>query len=69
MTTELAVKAPKAKVKPEPSYRVVVYFGQHDRALLDFTNKAHAQMECNRIRAAGVYCGAWVHEISLNATE
>jgi len=69
MTTELAVKAPKAKPKTEPSYRVVINLGKHDRAVLDFTNKTHAQMECNRIRAAGVYCGAWVHEISLNATE
>ena len=68
MTTELAVKAPKEKAKPQPSYRVVVNFGQHDRAVLDFTNKTHAQMECNRIRAAGTYCGAWVHEISLKET-
>ena len=67
---ETLAKAPKvAKPKPEPSYRVVINLGRHDRAVLDFTNKTHAQMECNRIRAAGTYCGAWVHEISLNATE
>jgi hypothetical protein len=69
MTTETLTKVPKAKTKTEPSYRVVINLGKHDRAVLDFTNKTHAQMECNRIRAAGTYCGAWVVGIELHATE
>lgn len=65
-----AVEAkPRSKTRSEPSWRIVINLGKHDRAVLDFTNKVHAQMECNRIRAAGTYCGAWVQNIELHATE
>lgn len=56
----------KNKQEPQGTYRVIVEVGQHTRAILDFTDKDMATMEYNRIRAAGTYCGRWVHKIELH---
>jgi len=41
-------------------YQVKLEFSNGRWAELNFSEKLHAQMEFNRIRAAGIYCDSWV---------
>ncbi len=46
-------------------YQVRVEFSNGRWAELNFSEKLHAQMEFNRIRAAGIYCDNWVVNTTL----
>ena len=46
-------------------YQVRIDFSNGRWAELNFSEKIHAQMEFNRIRAAGNYCDSWVVNTSL----
>jgi hypothetical protein len=46
-------------------YQVRVEFSKGRWAELNFSEKVHAQMEFNRIRAAGIYCESWITNATL----
>ena len=53
--------------KPEvvKTYRVAIDLGNGRWSELDFSERDMATAEYNRIRAQGIYCGAWLKNISL----
>jgi hypothetical protein len=40
-----------------------------DSAVLVFTRKDQAQQEYNRLKTAGVYCGAWITRLDFNGSK
>ena len=63
----------KTKAQPQVEqeaalYRIMVEMNR-DSAALVFTRQDQAQMEFNRLKAAGVYCGAWITRLELNGSK
>jgi hypothetical protein len=64
----------KTKERPESTleetalHRIMIEM-KTDSAVLVFTRKDQAQMEYNRIKAAGVYCGAWITRLDFNGSK
>lgn len=46
-------------------YQVRIEFSNGRWAELNFSEKIHAQMEFNRIRAQGIYCENWITKATL----
>lgn len=46
-------------------YQVRIEFSNGRWAELRFSEKLHAQMEFNRIRAQGIYCDLWITNATL----
>jgi hypothetical protein len=63
-------KEPKVEqvVEETALHRIMVEM-KHDSAVLVFTRKDQAQMEYNRIKAAGIYCGAWITRLEFNGAK
>ena len=63
-------KEPKVEqvVEETALHRIMVEM-KHDSAVLVFTRKDQAQMEYNRLKAAGVYCGAWITRLEFNGAK
>jgi hypothetical protein len=65
----------KSKIKITPAlfgdpleakvYRVDIDLGNNRWAHLDFSEKAWALAEYNRIKGQGIYCSTWIKEITL----
>jgi hypothetical protein len=48
------------------SYRIDIDIGNDRWAELNFSEREMATSEFNRIKGQGIFCGAWIKEISLN---
>jgi hypothetical protein len=52
--------------KVQKHYAITVELGNSRWAELIFSEREMAQMEYNRIKGQGIYCGAWIQTIELN---
>ena len=64
----------KTKEKEQPIveetalHRIMIEM-KNDSAVLVFTRKDQAQMEYNRLKASGIYCGAWITRLDFNGAK
>jgi hypothetical protein len=68
MTSKTKERVEAPAVEETALHRIMVEM-KHDSAVLVFTRKDQAQMEYNRIKAAGIYCGAWITRLDFNGAK
>ena len=63
-------KEPKVEsvVEETALHRIMIEM-KNDSAVLVFTRKDQAQMEYNRLKATGIYCGAWITRLDFNGAK
>lgn len=70
MTMTSKTKAPPVAVElEEPQLHRILVEMKTDSAALVFTRKDQAQQEYNRLKAAGIYCGAWITRLEFNGAK
>jgi hypothetical protein len=68
MTSKIKERVEAPAVEETALHRIMVEM-KTDSAVLVFTRKDQAQMEYNRLKATGVYCGAWITRIEFNGAK
>lgn len=72
MTMTSKTKTPTIVDTPtsvEPALHRIMIEMKNDSAALVFTRADQAQMEYNRLKAAGIYCGAWITRLEFNGSK
>lgn len=69
MTSKTKERVEAPAVEQETALHRIMVEMKNDSAVLVFTRKDQAQMEYNRLKAAGIYCGAWITRIDFNGSK